>query len=106
MESAYHWISTNQASHSSSRALKPCAQAGDVNARCGAGCFGHGAAVMETGDHNLDVKTKRRRNRETVGKTDGRTNGQTGERTDRRINISSRATDATGVHEGRRVKTL
>ena len=66
----------------------------------------HGAAVMETGDHNLDVKTKRRRNRETVGKTDGRTNGQTGERTDRRINISSRATDATGVHEGRRVKTL
>ena len=59
-----------------------------MNARCGAGGTGggHGAAVMETGDHNLDVKT--RRNRETDGQKDGRTDG----RTDRRINISSRAT--------------
>ena len=73
-----------------------------MNARCGAGGTGggHGAAVMETGDHNLDVKT--RRNRETDGQKDGRTDG----RTDRRINISSRATGGRAVHEGRRVKTL
>ena len=63
-----------------------------MNARCGAGGTGggHGAAVMETGDHNLDVKT--RRNRETDRKTEGRADGRTDGRTDRRINISSRAT--------------
>ena len=56
---------------------RPCAQAGDVNARCGTGGGGcGGAVVMETGDHNLDVKT--RRNRETDRKTDGRMDGRTG----------------------------
>ena len=59
-----------------------------MNARCGTGIgVGHGAAVMETGDHNLDVKTTRE------GATGRRRDGRTDERGgDRRINISSRAT--------------
>ena len=59
-----------------------------MNARCGTGIgVGHGAAVMETGDHNLDVKTTREG--ATGRRRDGRTDEQGG---DRRINISSRAT--------------
>ena len=58
--------------------------AGDRRRGGGSRDAGHGAAVMETGDHNLDAKTtttKKKKTRNGDGKTGGRADGRADGRT-------------------------